>query len=59
MMAFTLLSGSVLSLRGFFVKASDADVIRNDETGIPDPVLYQMILNVLCITKTAITGTTC
>lgn len=46
-MVFTLLSGSVLSLRGFFVKAADADVIRNDETGIPDPVLYQMVLKEL------------
>lgn len=47
MMVFTLLSGGVFSSQGIFVKAADTDVIRNDETGIPDRALYQLILKAL------------
>lgn len=47
MMVFTALVAGLTSFRGFFVKAADTDVIRNDKTGIPDQALYQMILKEL------------
>lgn len=47
MIVFSLLLGSLPSFRDFYVKAADSDVIRNDETGIPDKALYQMILKAL------------
>lgn len=47
MMVFLVLLGSLPLYRGFYVKAAGSDVIRNDETGIPDKVLYQMILQAL------------
>lgn len=46
-MVFSVLLGSLPSFGGFYVKAADSDVIRNDETGIPDKALYQMILKAL------------
>ncbi len=42
-MVFSVLLGSLPSFRGL-VKAAGPDVIRNDETGIPDKNLYQLIL---------------
>lgn len=47
MMVVSLLLGSLPSFGGSFVKAAGSDVIRNDETGIPDKALYQMILKAL------------
>ena len=47
MMVFSVLLGSLLSFRDVSVKAADSDVIRNDETGIPDKALYQLILKKL------------
>jgi Leucine-rich repeat (LRR) protein len=47
MMVFLILLGNLPSFRGFFVRAAGSDVIRNDETGIPDKTLYQMILKEL------------
>lgn len=46
-MVFSILLGSLPSFGSFYVKAADSDVIRNDETGIPDKALYQMILKAL------------
>ncbi len=47
MMVFSVLLGSLPSFRDVSVKAADSDVIRNDETGIPDKALYQLILKEL------------
>lgn len=47
MMMLSVLLGSLSSFGSFYVKAADSDVIRNDETGIPDKALYQIILKAL------------
>ena len=47
MMLFSVLLGSLPSFRDVSVKAADSDVIRNDEMGIPDKALYQLILKKL------------
>lgn len=47
MIVFSVLLGSLLSVGGLVVKAAGSDVIRNDETGIPDKNLYQLILKTL------------
>lgn len=47
MTVVSVLLGSLPLFGNSFVKAAGADVIRNDETGIPDRALYQMILKAL------------
>lgn len=47
MMMLTMLFGSLCLFRGVFADAVNTDIIRNDETGIPDRALYQMILKEL------------
>lgn len=47
LLMISLLSGNLFLFRGVFIEAADSDVIRNDETGIPDRALYQMILKAL------------
>ncbi len=47
MMVLLILLGSLPSYRDLFVSAAGSDVIRNDETGIPDKALYQVILKAL------------
>lgn len=46
-MVFLILLGSLPSFRGLFAQAAGSDVIRNDETGIPDKYLYRLILREL------------
>lgn len=47
MIVVSVLLGSLPLSRGLFVEAADSDIIRNDETGIPDKNLYQLILKTL------------
>lgn len=47
MMMISVLLGSLPSFGGPLVQAAASDVIWNDETGIPDRALYQMILKAL------------
>lgn len=47
MLAVLVLLGNLPSFEGSFVKAAGSDIIRNDETGIPDRNLYQLILSTL------------
>lgn len=47
MMVVLGLLGGVFSSKGILVKAAGSDIIRNDETGIPDKALYQLILKSL------------
>lgn len=54
MMVFSILPGILPSLRCLFVKAAVSNVIWNDETGIPDKNLYQLILNELGKTPNSI-----
>lgn len=47
MLVVSVLHGSLPLFEGSFVKAAGSDVIQNDETGIPDRNLYQLILSTL------------